>query len=125
MDDSGKRKILVIDDSETNLILLQTILEEAGYEVELSDDSSVALDYIRARKPDLVLLDLLMPGMGGIEFLEQLNNGSDSLPAPVLVITAYASREYNERAKALGALDIIDKPIDITTILMQISRIVH
>jgi CheY-like chemotaxis protein len=125
MSKSGKKKILVIDDSETNLLLLQAILEDAGYQVTLLSNSCDAVQIIEQHKPDLVLLDLLMPDMDGFEFMKHLNNGSGSLPAPVLVISAHTGQENNEKARELGALDVINKPIDITSFLNRVNKILN
>lgn len=120
-----KRKILVIDDSETNLVLLQAVLEDAGYDVILMDNSRKAIDYIKQHKPDLILLDLFMPEMDGFDFMRRLSNGSNSLPYAVLIVTAYSNRENNEKAKKMGALDVIHKPVNISSLLLSVKQILN
>lgn len=120
-----RKEILVVDDSETNLILLQAVLEDAGYHVVLMDDSSKAMEYIRQHKPDLILLDLLMPELDGFDFMERLNNGTGIPPSPVVVVTAYSNQENNKRAKELGAMDVINKPINISSFIMKVNKIVN
>jgi len=120
-----KKKILVIDDSETNLLLLRAVLEDAGYDVELLDNSKKARAYIEEHEPDLILLDLLMPGMDGFEFMHQMNQGNWGKGYPVVVVTAYDSQDNKQKAKELGAVDVINKPIDISAFLTRVEQIVN
>jgi len=120
-----RKEILVVDDSETNLILLQAVLEDAGYHVVLMDDSSKAVEYIRQHKPDLILLDLLMPDLDGFDLLERLNNGTGPPPSPVVVVTAYSNQENDRKAKELGAVDVVNKPINISSFIMKVNKIVN
>ena len=120
-----RKEILVVDDSETNLILLQAVLEDAGYHVVLMDDSTKAVDYIRENKPDLILLDLLMPDLDGFDFMQRLNNGSGGFPSPVIVVTAYSNQENDKKAKELGAIDVINKPINISSFITKVDKIVN
>jgi len=124
MKNHPRKKILVIDDSETNLVLLKAVLEDAGYDVILAESSRDALSHYGTNKPDLILLDLLMPQEDGFMFLERLRNGSVQLEVPVIVVTAYANQENEQRAKNLGARDIIEKPIDIPEFLTKIGNAV-
>jgi CheY-like chemotaxis protein len=120
------KKILVIDDSETNLVLLKAILEDSGFEIELANNSLEAKDLYPKIKPDLVLLDLLMPGMDGFDFLKHLNlnkEDSESLEVPIIVVTAYANDENVKKAMDLGAYDVIEKPIDISDFLFKINQV--
>lgn len=120
-----RKEIMVVDDSETNLILLQAVLEDAGYHVVLMDDSLKAVEYIKHSKPDLILLDLLMPDLDGFDFMNRLSNGSGTLPSPVVVVTAYSNQENDKKAKELGALDVINKPINIASFLNKVNKIVN
>lgn len=119
-----RKKILVIDDSETNLVLLKAVLEDAGYDVELAGSSKEAFTIFSAKEIDLILLDLLMPQEDGFMFLQKLKNGSDHISVPVIVVTAYANQENENRARTLGAWDIIEKPIDIPEFLVKINNTV-
>ncbi|MGM0497377.1 MAG: response regulator [Bacteroidota bacterium] len=124
MKSHSRKKILVIDDSETNLVLLKAVLEDAGYEVQLAGSSKDAFFYFENDRPDLILLDLLMPQEDGFMFMEKLKNGYVQMEVPVIVVTAYANRENEQRAKTLGAQDVIEKPIDIPEFLMKIDKAV-
>ena len=120
-----RKKILVVDDSETNLLLLRAVLEDAGYEVKLINDSYQAVKYVEEQQPDLVLLDLLMPGMDGFEFMIQLKEEKTRLSLPIIVVTAYDSRDNTQKAIDLGATDVINKPIDISDFLSKVEQIVN
>lgn len=122
---SEKKKILVIDDSETNLLLLRAVLEDAGYDVELLNDSHQAVASINKHKPDLVLLDLLMPGMDGFEFMDKMNQDIRRPGFPIVVVTAYDSHDNKQKAKDLGAAEVINKPIDISSFLDKVEQIVN
>jgi CheY-like chemotaxis protein len=118
------KKILVIDDSETNLVLLKAILEDAGFEAMLANNSKEAKTIYSKSKPDLILLDLLMPGIDGFGFLRQLRKEhNDTLEIPIVVVTAYANSENTQKAKELGACDVIEKPIDIPEFLFKINQV--
>lgn len=120
-----RKKILVVDDSETNLLLLRAVLEDAGYEVKLINDSYQAVKYVEEQQPDLVLLDLLMPGMDGFEFMIQLKEENTRLSLPIIVVTAYDSSDNTQKAIDLGATDVINKPIDISDFLSKVEQIVN
>jgi CheY-like chemotaxis protein len=122
MKNLSRKKILVIDDSETNLVLLKAVLEDAGYEVELAESAKKAHSLFDRVKPDLILLDLLMPNEDGFMFLSKMDNGSADFLTPVIVVTAYANEENKQKAKGLGAKDIIEKPIDIPEFLLKINN---
>src|SRR6056297_3821206 len=123
MKNLSRKKILVIDDSETNLVLLKAVLEDAGYEVELAESAKKAHSLFDRVKPDLILLDLLMPNEDGFMFLSKMEDGSSELHIPVIVVTAYANEENKKRAKGLGASDVIEKPIDIPEFLFKINNV--
>lgn len=118
----SRKKILVVDDSETNLVLLQAVLEDAGYEVFMAESSKDAFYYFKNERPDLILLDLLMPQEDGFMFMEKLKNGYVKMGVPVIVVTAYANIENEQRAKSLGAQEVIEKPIDIPDFLAKIKK---
>lgn len=122
MKNVSRKKILVIDDSETNLVLLKAVLEDAGYTAELAGSAKEAYSLFKNAQPDLILLDLLMPNEDGFMFLKKLDNGFAEMHTPVIVVTAYANEENTQKARGLGAKDIIEKPIDIPEFLMKINN---
>ena len=125
MKNLNRKTILVIDDSETNLILLKAVLEDADYAVELAGSAKEAYSIFKKAQPDLILLDLLMPNEDGFMFLSKMEDGSSELHIPVIVVTAYANEENKKRAKGLGASDVIEKPIDIPEFLFKINNVLN
>ena len=113
--------ILVVDDCQDNLFLMQLILENQGYLVEVADSGTEAIRKINYQKFDLILLDLMMPNMNGYEVMQYM--GNLNLPfVPVFLVTAnkYVTRK---QAVAAGANGIIYKPIDMKTLLSEIATV--
>lgn len=115
--------ILVIDDSITNQVLMAALLEEEGFAVRSVSSMAEAHTLIERRKPCLILLDLLMPQVGGMEGLTQFKRGSETGDIPVIVVTAVPSDEHREACMTLGALDYYTKPIDIPQFVRRIGSI--
>lgn len=117
-------RILVVDDLPDNYFLLQTVLEIEGYVVEVADSGYAALESIAAHPPDLVLLDVMMPGMNGFEVTRRLRQ-NPSLPfIPILLVTGY-SEPTPADGFDVGADGFIRKPIDFDNLLHQIRTILQ
>ena len=117
---SQNPRILVVDDLADNLFLLQTVLETEGYDVDTADNGSLALAKIEAEPPDLVLLDVMMPGMNGFEVTRRIRQNSKLPFIPILLITAYEEASVIEGLE-IGANDFIRKPIDFDELLARIK----
>ena len=104
--------ILVVDDDSTNRTLRSTNLEEEGHSVEMAEDGLQALEILRARPFDVVLLDLLMPKMDGFQVLEKMKADSTLRHIPVIVISALDEMESVIRCIEMGATDHLPKPFD-------------
>lgn len=100
-------RLLIVDDSATSRVIVARALGE-GYEIAQASSAEEALGLLERRTPDLVLLDLLMPGMGGLGFLSALKDRG--LDLPVLVVTADIQASTKERVAALGARGLVNKP---------------
>jgi len=99
--------VLIVEDSITQALEIQLLLEEAGFEVELSSNGLEAIEAVERRVPDLVLTDLDMPGMNGLELVETLQRDHASLP--VVLITQYGSEEVAVQALKKGAASYVAK----------------
>jgi two-component system, cell cycle response regulator DivK len=117
--------ILVVDDSTTNIVLLEAILEENGYKIDTALNVKEAIQCIDKRLPDLILLDLLMPKVSGFEFLEQLRADENTRMIPVLVVSAIADDDNINRILHLGAVNFIKKPIDIQYLVEEVHKILN
>jgi CheY-like chemotaxis protein len=116
--------ILVVDDLADNLFLLQTLLETEGYRVETADSGQAALSKLCKSPPDLVLLDVMMPGMDGYEVTRQIRQNADLSCIPILLITAY-DQESAEAGLAAGANDFIHKPINFDELMQRMQALLN
>ncbi|HSL77236.1 MAG TPA: response regulator [Candidatus Limnocylindrales bacterium] len=110
----GWYRVLVIDDDPDIGRLIRTILELEGYEVVLSDDGSRGLAIAQRQRPDVIVLDLMMPVMDGFEALTHLRKDARTNDIPVLVLTAVALQDSRRRALEAGATMYLTKPFDGT-----------
>lgn len=119
----NRKKILLIDDSSVNNLLLQNILEDEGYHVMVAFSGKEGLDKINQDLPDLVLLDLMMPRMDGHEVLRQMKADPIKSGIPVIILTAKNDSKEETLALELGAVDFMTKPIDIENTLKRIRKV--
>jgi signal transduction histidine kinase len=116
--------ILVVDDSPDNLFLVQTILEEEGYEISLAEDGRVALDLIDQSPPDLVLLDVMMPEMDGFEVTKRIRENPKLPFMPILLITAFDQPSVVKGLDS-GADDFIRKPVEVDELLARVRSLLR
>jgi DNA-binding response OmpR family regulator len=117
---SQAKHILVVDDIEDNLSLLQAILSEEGYEVDIAKDGKSALAKIEASPPDLVLLDAMMPKMDGYEVTRRIRQNKKLPFISILMITAFENANIPQGLD-LGANDFIRKPIDFDELMSRVK----
>jgi two-component system cell cycle response regulator len=104
--------ILIVDDEPNNRALLEAILTEAGYEVRQAEGGEAALAQVTSKAPDLILLDLMMPGMSGIEVCRRLKQDPATSAVPIIIVTALGQLKNKESALTSGADDFVTKPVD-------------
>ena len=114
--------ILVVEDNETNQMLTLTVLERDGYRVELAGNSEDARERLSTQTPDLILMDVQLPGQDGLAFTRELKQDPATASIPVVAMTAHAMVGDAERAIAAGCAGYIAKPIDTRTLGEQIRR---
>jgi two-component system cell cycle response regulator len=119
------RRILVVDDVATNRILLKAKLAMACYDVLQADSGEQALALARSERPDLVLLDLAMPGMGGLAALDALKADRATAAIPVVVVTAHADRRSRLAALRAGAEDYLVKPVDDAVLAARVRSLLR
>jgi len=115
-----KPVILIVDDEEDMRWLLSNILRAEGFAVEQAADGQKTLEYLRGKLPDLILLDLKMPGMDGLEVLRYIKE--QNLPTPVIMLTAHGDIPSSVKAMKLGAYDFLTKPFDNNQLVFTIRR---
>ena len=111
------KKILAIDDDLNMDKMLVFLFETRGYEIQFADNGEDALELLKSFKPDLVILDLLMPGMNGFEVCEKIKSDADSKQIPVIVLSALPAEIHEERARSLGVFDYLEKPFSSKELL--------
>jgi sigma-B regulation protein RsbU (phosphoserine phosphatase) len=114
-------RLLVVDDNENNRNLLSRRLARRGYQVETAEDGARALQAIAERDFDLVLLDILMPGMSGLEVLERMRRDHPPGDLPVVMVTALSESDDIVSALKLGANDYVTKPIDFPVVQARVE----
>jgi len=117
--------ILVIDDSTTNVVLLEAIFYERGYKIETAYNAKEASVIIDKQTPDLILLDLLMPQINGFDFLKKLRKNRNTKDTPVIVVSAATDEENVDRIMKMGAIDFIKKPIDLDYLVDRVESVLH
>jgi CheY-like chemotaxis protein len=114
--------VLVVDDNPTNLKLIAYLLQAKGYEVRTAADAESALEVVRLTRPQLILMDLQLPGMDGLELTRHLKRSPDTRDIVIIAVTAYAMRGDEQRARAAGCDDYMAKPIDTRALPGVIAR---
>jgi len=112
-------KILIVDDQEINVFILKTIFE-GEYQVTVVDNGAAALELCRSDPPDLVLLDVLMPGLGGLEVCRRLKANEDSRDIPVIFVTSQDHPEEETEALGAGGVDFITKPVNASVVRARV-----
>jgi CheY-like chemotaxis protein len=112
-------KILIVDDEPEVRQVLQEFLSGRGYDVLVAESGSAALDVLGVDQPDLVLLDVTMPGMDGVETLRRIV--ALQPPVPVIMVTANADIATTSKLLAMGAVDYIPKPFDLDYLDQAVS----
>jgi two-component system, cell cycle response regulator DivK len=115
--------ILVVDDDLDSLAMHRDVLQSAGFEVETALDGVSALRVCRRRKPQLVLLDLLMPGMDGGEVLKQLRNDERTKAVPVIALTGVPEWLQDHRDEAAEFDEILLKPVPQDLLVQSVGRL--
>ena len=118
------RRLLVVDDESPNRAMLKDMIEDCGYEAELASDGIEALAKLKLNI-DLVLLDLVMPGMDGFEVAQRIRQDPDAGHVPIIVVTSLESRADRLRAAEAGANDFIRKPVDLTELKVRTSSLLR
>lgn len=113
--------ILIVDDMPDNLALLSDALDDAGYMVLVAMDGLSALSRIQRRRPDLILLDAMMPGLDGFETCRRIKAQPESADIPVLFMTALTDSEHVVQGFAAGGIDYVTKPIHTAEVLARVA----
>ncbi len=114
-------KILLVEDNEMNRDMLSRRLERRGYTVLLAVDGEEGLRVAQAEKPDLILMDLSLPGVDGWEVTRRLKAAEDTRQIPIIALTAHAMAGDEEKAREAGCDDFDIKPVELPRLLEKIQ----
>jgi two-component system, cell cycle response regulator DivK len=118
------KKVLVVEDNELNLRLFCDLLRAHDYEAEAVRDGREALDRARAFEPDLIVMDIQMPHVTGLELTEAIRADADLQAIPIMAVTAYAGKGDEERIRAAGADAYVSKPISLLRFIETVEGLV-
>jgi two-component system sensor histidine kinase/response regulator len=117
---ASRTRVLVVDDVTKNLQVVGTMLRDAGYEIVLTTSGAQALERVQAQPPDLILLDLMMPEMDGVEVCRRLKLDSGTRRIPIIFLTASNEMEHLVKAFEAGAVDYVTKPFNPPELLARV-----
>ena len=116
------KSILIVDDNQANLKLARLLLEGDGYDTRTASDALEALAVLQSFMPSLILMDIQLPGLDGLELTRRLKAQPATKDIVIIALTAYAMKGDEQKARAAGCDGYISKPIDTRTILGTIAR---
>ena len=113
--------ILIVDDTPTNLDVISETLSDVGYDVAIAISGERALQQVERISPDLILLDVMMPGIDGFETCKRLKSNPNTCDIPIIFMTAMGDTDYKVKGFELGAVDYITKPFQVQEVLMRVK----
>lgn len=116
------KKILVVDDNDTNLYLIRFILEKGGHEVIEARDGLEGVKLALEEKPDLIIMDIQLPGIDGMEATRRIRASEAAGKVPIIALTSFAMPVDKELALAAGCNSYLTKPIDIQAFITEVNR---
>lgn len=119
------QKILIVDDSPTERFFLADLLAKRGYRVVTAQNGDEALQKIRAERPALVVMDVVMPGSSGFQVTRALTRDPDTQSIPVILCTSKATETDRIWGLRQGAREYVTKPVDAETLLAKIAELTH
>lgn len=118
----GRKLVLIVEDNELNMKLFHDLLEAHGYDTLATDDGLTALDLVRRHRPDLVLMDIQLPEVSGLEVTRWLKDDPDLSTIPVVAVTAFAMKGDEEKIRSGGCDDYIAKPISVQRFIAVVRK---
>ncbi|MFC3282592.1 response regulator transcription factor [Litchfieldella rifensis] len=116
-------RVLVVDDEPNIVLSLEFLMQQAGFEVITAGDGEQALARVAEHAPDLVLLDISLPGISGFDVLEQLRSDPSHARLPIIMLTAHGREVEREKGMALGADDYVTKPFSTQALVDKVQAL--
>jgi CheY-like chemotaxis protein len=121
----GRKKILLVDDAKTVILMEQMILNRPDLQLITAHDGDQAIEVALAEKPDLILLDVIMPTLTGIEVLQRLRSEPQTKATPIIMVTTRGEEQYIAAAQAAGCTDYVTKPLDAASLLQKVRNLLE
>ena len=115
------KTILLVEDNEANSRLAKFLLRSQGYQVREAVTAREAFEILKTHRPDLIIMDILLPDMDGLEATKKIKENPATRDIPVVAVTAYFTKAEREKVLAAGCIDLITKPIDKETFVNRIT----
>ncbi|KIG12899.1 Phosphate regulon transcriptional regulatory protein PhoB (SphR) [Enhygromyxa salina] len=120
---AAPRPVLCVEDNDANFALIKLVLEKTGlWAVSRANDATQARDAIAGQRPDVVLLDLDLPGVSGLELARELKASKDWSTIPIIVVSASVMRQEHDRAREVGCEFFLEKPFDIGVLRSTVAQ---
>jgi len=119
---NNKKRILVVEDNETNMYLISFILKSRGYEIIEAKSGEEGVDIAVKERPDLILMDIQLPGIDGLEATKRIRKSEAAREIPIVALTSYVMTGDREKSLSAGCTGYIEKPINPDTILGEIEK---
>ncbi|MCG2721471.1 MAG: response regulator [Thermodesulfovibrionales bacterium] len=116
------KRILIVEDNENNMYLISFILKKGGYEIIQAWNGEEGVELAKKERPDLIVMDIMLPGIDGYEATKRIRETDDAKEIPVVALTSYAMVGDREKAFAAGCAGYIEKPLDPEKILEEIEK---
>ena len=116
------KKVLIIEDNEMNFYLLRTIIEKIGHQVIEARDGFTGVKLARTERPDLILMDIQLPGLDGYEATKKIRAAEETKDIPIIAITSYAMVGDKEKTLAAGCTAYIEKPIEPESFIEELKK---
>ena len=117
-----KKKVLIVEDNELNMKLFQDLLEAHGIDTVQTNDGHKALDMAREHDPDLIIMDIQLPEISGLEITRNLKQDDDLKDIPVIAVTAFAMKGDEQKIREGGCEDYISKPISVSLFIEVVKK---
>ena len=118
------KKVMIVEDNELNMKLFRDLIEATGYETVRTRNGLEALDLARTHRPDLILMDIQLPEVSGLEVTKWLKEDDDLHTIPVIAVTAFAMRGDEQRIRAGGCEAYLSKPISVSSFMETVRRFI-
>lgn len=120
-----KKEVLIVEDNEDNSLIAEKILNYYGFETAITSHGKEALQYCETHLPDLILMDLSLPDIDGLELTRQLRKIPEFQKVPIIALTAHAMREILEAAQKAGLDDFLTKPFMPNDLINLVNKYLH